>query len=380
MTAARGRGRTSTPGRAGTKPATGLGQPKRLDRRKDEAVLDQGAEQLKSILSSRSLRARAPAAMSDLWVGRAGVDLSLSGREDATQGLRAYARRFQATRERRRNAGGVEAGGGRVNASTEFRPPAASMVSKSDSLIWRVQIDKESDRRIQATGTTRRRASSRPSFERRPRPLPEAGNWLSGGLALAGAATIGATFALMNRAPDLSKRELAVVATEGSVRPQSGGQTVESSSSAGPLMQDSRPTEPSQVGALETRPDAMTAPARSSSRPAGGEAVPDAPPQPASFGLEFVAPGFAPAPANPAPAPVAPQTASQDGTPTATSPSAPASTGSALPAEASKPRANATATAYVSTEAAQPSTLKIDSARKPPGNRPCKGQPRVRKP
>ena len=177
---------------------------------------------------------------------------------------------------------------------------------------------------------------------------------------------IGATFALMNSAPDLPKRELAVVATGGPVRPQSGGQTVEPSSSAGPLMQDGRPPEPSQVGASETRPDAMTAPARSSSLPAGGEAVADAPPQPGSFGLESVAPAFAPAPANPAPTPAAPQTASQDGAPTATAPSAPASTGSALPAETTKPHANATATPYASAEAAQPSTPKINSARKPP--------------
>ena len=177
---------------------------------------------------------------------------------------------------------------------------------------------------------------------------------------------IGATFALMNRAPDLPKRELAVVATEGPVRPQSGGQTVEPTSSASPVMPDSRPPEPSQVGALETRPDAMTAPARSSSLPAGGEAVAAAPPQPGSFGLEWVAPAFAPVPANLAPTPVAPQTTAQDGAPTATAPSAPAATGSALPAARPKPHANATATAYVSAEAAHPSTPKIDSARKPP--------------
>ena len=167
---------------------------------------------------------------------------------------------------------------------------------------------------------------------------------------------IAATFALMNRAPDLPKRELAVVATAAPVTPQSGGQTVEPSNSAGPLMQESPPTAPSQVVPLETRPDAMTAPARSSSLPAGGEAGADAPPQPASLGLESVAPAFAPVPANPAPAPVAPQTATQDAAPTTTSPSAPASTGSALPAETSKPHAKATAAPSAPAEAAQPST------------------------
>ncbi len=158
--------------------------------------------------------------------------------------------------------------------------PTASMVSNSGSLVRRAQIDKESDRRIQATADNSAE-SGQPTVFRTP-TTPIARNWklAAGGLALAGAALICATFALMNRAPDLPKRELAVAATEAPVTPPGGGQTVEPSSSAGPLMRDSRPTEPSQVGALETRPDAMTVPARSSSRPAGGEAVPDAPPQP----------------------------------------------------------------------------------------------------
>ena len=152
--------------------------------------------------------------------------------------------------------------------------PTASMVSNSGSLVRRAQIDKEGDRRIQATADNSAESGQPTVFRKATTPIARSWKLSVGGLVLAGAATIGATFALMNRAPDLSKRELAVVATEGSVRPQSGGQTVEPSSSAGPLMRDSRPTEPSQVGALETRPDAMTVPARSSSRPAGGEAVP----------------------------------------------------------------------------------------------------------
>ena len=243
--------------------------------------------------------------------------------------------------------------------------PTASMVSKSGSLVRRAQIDKESDRRIQATADNSAESGQPAVFRKATTPIARSWKLAAGGLALAGIAMIGATFALMNRAPDLPKRELAVAATEAPVTPQSGGQTVEPSSSAGPLMQDS-PTEPSQVGPLETRPDAMTAPARSSSLPAGGEAGAGAPPQPASLGLESVAPAFAPVPANPAPAPAAPQTAAQDAAPTATAPSAPASTGSALPAETSKPHANATAAPSAPAEAAQPSTPKIDSARKPP--------------
>ena len=111
----------------------------------------------------------------------------------------------------------------------------------------------------------------------------------------------------------------------------------------------------------------MTAPARSSLLPAGGEAVADVPPQPASLGLESVAPAFAPAPANPVLTPVAPQAATQDGAPSATAPSAPASTGSALPAARAQAARQRNRHASVSAEAAQPSTPKINSARKAPG-------------
>ena len=170
-----------------------------------------------------------------------------------------------------------------VESSTpppSFRPPNASMLSKSGSLARRVQTEEESDRRIQATADNSVE-SGQPTVPRKA-AKPIARSWkLAGGLSLAGTTMIGATVALMNRAPDLPKRELAVVAKEGPVRPQGGGQTIE----PGPLMQDSRPTEPSQVGDLETRPDAMTTPARSSAPPAGGEAGADAPPQPRPYGL-----------------------------------------------------------------------------------------------
>jgi hypothetical protein len=256
-----------------------------------------------------------------------------------------------------------------VDSSTpppSSRLPTASLVSESGSFVRRAQIDKESDRRIQAPADSSEE-SGQPTVLRKA-TTPVARSWMlaAGGLALAGAAVVGATFALMNRASDLPKHELAVVPTEGPVRPQSGGQTAEPSSSAGPPMQDSRPTKPSQLGASETRPDAMTAPARSSSLPTAEEGAADAPPLPASLGLESVAPTFAPAPLNPAPAPATQQTAAQDATPTATAQSAPASTGSALPAGTPKPHANATAAASAPAEAAQPSTPKIDSARKPP--------------
>jgi hypothetical protein len=274
-----------------------------------------------------------------------------------------HARRFQATSERRRNAGGVEAGGGVVNASTEL-----SAHHCVDGFQVGFPSSASAKRPSYSGDRGQLGGSGQPTvFRKAGTPIARSWKLAAGGLAFAGTAMVGATFALMNRAPDLPKRELAVVATEGPVRPQSGGQTVEPSSSAGSLVRDGRPTEPSQVGALETRPDAMTAPARISLLPARGEAVADAPPQPASFGLESVAPAFTQAPANPVPAPVAPQTATQDGAPTSRAPSAPAATGSALPAARPKPHANATATAYGSAEAAQSSTPKIDSARKPPG-------------
>jgi hypothetical protein len=240
------------------------------------------------------------------------------------------------------------------------------MVSKSGSLGRRPQIDEESDRPIQTTPNNSPESGQPIVFRKAITPI--ARNWklVAGGLALAGAAMIGVTFAAMNTTPDVSKRELTGVATEGPVGLQSGAQTLKPSNSAGPPTQDSRPTESSEVGAFESRPDAMTAPARGASLPAGPEAVADAPPQPASFGWESVAPAFAPVPANPAPAPEVPQRASQDRAATAGAPSAPVPTGSMLPAEAPKPHANATATAHVSAEAARPSTPKIDSARKPP--------------
>jgi hypothetical protein len=261
-----------------------------------------------------------------------------------------------------------------------FRPPSASMISKSEPSGQRAQVDKESDRRVQATPDNSAK-SGQPTVSRKATtPTARSLKLAAGGLAPAGVAMIGVTFAIINRAPDLSKRELAVVATEGPARPQSGEQTVEPSNSVGPLIQDSRPTEPSQVGALESRLGAITAPEGNTSLPPGGWAVADAPPQPASFGLESVAPTFLPAPADPAPALVAQQTASQDGPPTATAPSAPASTGSALPAETPKPHANAPATAYVSTEAARPSTPKSIQRGNLPGNRPTKASQACKSP
>jgi hypothetical protein len=256
-----------------------------------------------------------------------------------------------------------------VESSTpppSFRPSEASMVSKAGSSVRQAQVGRESDRRTQAAANNSAESGQPTASREATTRIARRWKLAAGGLALAGAAVIGATFAFMNRAPDLPKHELAAVATEGPVRLQSGGQTVEPSSNAGPLTQASRPTGPSQAGAMETRPDASTEPAVS--LPDVGEAAANAPSQPASLGLESVAPAFTPALANPAPAPAAPQTRAQNEAPTATAPSAPASTGSALPPARPKPPADAIATA--SAEAAQPSTPKIDAAKKPPGKSP----------
>jgi len=243
-------------------------------------------------------------------------------------------------------------------------PPSAPMVSKSSSLgreRRRSQVDKGSDRSIKAT--TNNPVGQPTDLQNSTRPSSQSWKLTAGGLALAGTAMICASFAIMNKAPNLPKRELSVVATEGPVSPQNE-ETLEPSSDARSVMQDSRQAALLQVGNLETQPDANTALANSSSLPAGGEAGVDAP-HPASFGLESAAPAFTPAAANPAVAPVASQMVRSDGTSIAAVPSTPASTDSALPAEMPKP--NATPTANVSNDSARPSTPKIDSARKPPG-------------
>jgi hypothetical protein len=186
---------------------------------------------------------------------------------------------------------------------------------------------------------------------------------MAGGLALAGAAAISASFALVHKAPNPPKPEPSVVATEGLVRPQNE-RTLEPSSNPDAPMKASRQDALLQVFNSEMRPDAGTAPENGGSLPARGEAEVDAP-HVASMGLESAAAAFAPAPPNPAAASAPPQMARPDGAPTATAPSTPASTDSAPSAETPKP--NATPAAHASNESLRPSTPKIDSKKKPPG-------------
>jgi hypothetical protein len=211
-------------------------------------------------------------------------------------------------------------------------PPSASTVSKSssrDRKSWRSQIDRGSDRPAKAN--VDKSIGPRTDVQKSTRPSSRSWKLIAGGLALAGAATICVSFALMNKVPDLPEREPPVAATESLVRPQDE-QTLEPSSSPRAPMQDSSQAVPLQAGNLGTRPHASTAPATGGSLPAGGKAEVDAP-NLASFGLESAAPAFTPAPPNQAATLVPSQRIGPDGAPIATAPSTPASTDSAHPAE-----------------------------------------------
>jgi hypothetical protein len=244
-----------------------------------------------------------------------------------------------------------------------FPRSSVSMVSKPGSSGQRPEIDKGSDRRAEATTYNSPKS-------RRPTDLPEAikptnRSWkrVAVGAALAGAALICAAFTLVIKSPNLPGREPSILATEGLIRPQGGGETLDLTGASPPVL-NSRPDDLLQSSALQTRADTNTTPANTSSLPVEWGAAADVP-QPASFGFESVAPAFTPAPPNQAAAP-APQVASLGGTPTASALSSPASMASARPDGAPKPPTRATAPASVSTESARPSTPKIDSTRKPP--------------
>jgi hypothetical protein len=279
-------------------------------------------------------------------------------------------------------------------------PPSPSTVSRGAE-SWRSRIDTGSDRPIRANADDS--IGQRTDLQKSTKP--SSGRWklTAGGLALAGAATVFASFALVNKAPNLPTHELSGAAPEGLVRPQNE-QTLEPSSSPRAPPQESPQAAPLEAGALET-PPAGTAPATGGSVPAGGKAGVD-PPDLASSGLESAARAFKPAPPSLATIPVATQRIGPDGAPIATAPSTPASTDSAPPlAETPKPvpsapsappqlvkpdrapiatapptpastdstplagtpKPNATPTASVSNESAGPSTSRIDSTKKPPG-------------
>ena len=242
-------------------------------------------------------------------------------------------------------------------------PPSASTVSKSssrDRKSWRSQIDRGSDRPAKAN--VDKSIGPRTDVQKSTRPSSRSWKLIAGGLALAGAATICVSFALMNKVPDLPEREPPVAATESLVRPQDE-QTLEPSSSPRAPMQDSSQAVPLQAGNLGTRPHASTAPATGGSLPAGGKAEVDAP-NLASFGLESAAPAFTPAPPNQAATLVPSQRIGPDGAPIATGPSAPASPDSTPPlAEAPK-----TAAPSAASQAIRPDGLPIAKAPSSPAS------------
>jgi hypothetical protein len=244
-----------------------------------------------------------------------------------------------------------------------FPRSSDSMVSKSGSSGQRPQIDKGSDRRVEAT--TYNSAKSRQPTDLQEAIKPTNRSWkrVAVGVALVGAALICAGFTLVIERPNLPWREPSIVATEGLIRPQGSGETPDLTSASPPVL-NSRPDDLLQSSALQTRPDINTTPANTSSLPVEWGAAADVP-QPASFGLESFAPAFTPAPPRQAAAP-APQVASLGGTPTASALSPPASMASARPDGTPKPATRATAPASVSIQSDRPSTPKIDSTRKPP--------------
>jgi hypothetical protein len=154
----------------------------------------------------------------------------------------------------------------------------------------------------------------------------------------------------MNQVLNRSAREFSAAATEGLAKPQNEQALGPSSSPRAP-MQNSPQAAPLQAGALETRPDASTAPATGGSLPAQGKAEVDAS-HLASFGLQSAAPAFTPAALNQAPALAPSVRIGPDGAPIATAPSTPALTDSVHPAETPKQAAAAAASQTVKPDAA----------------------------
>ena len=111
------------------------------------------------------------------------------------------------------------------------------------------QIDRKGDRPVKANADS---SVGQPTdLQKSTRPRSRRWTLLAGGLALAGAAAVCASFALINKAPDLAEHEPSVAATESLARPQTE-QTVEPSSSPRAPMQDSHQAMPLQAGNLET--------------------------------------------------------------------------------------------------------------------------------
>ena len=275
-------------------------------------------------------------------MGRAGVGHLSGAREIGHEGPQA----MQGAPKRQVNAEEMLAELKRaVESSTrapDAPPPSASTAPKSSSPgreTRRSQIDRGSDRPVKANADS---SIGQPTdLQKSTRPRSRRWKLIAGGLALAGAATICVSFALMNKAPDLPEREPSVAATESLVRPQNE-QTLEPSSSPRAPMQDSPQAVPLQAG---------NSWGESRSRP----------PNLASSGLESTAPAFTPVPPSSPAVWVPSQRIRPDGTPIATAPSAPAPTDSAHPAETPKPAVQTAAPQAVKPDKASLATSAVHS-------------------
>jgi hypothetical protein len=211
------------------------------------------------------------------------------------------------------------------------------------------QIERKGDRPVKANANS---SVGQPTdLQKSTRPRSRRWRLTAGGVALAGAAAVCASFALINRAPDLAEREPSAAATESQVRPQTE-QTLEPSSSPRAPMQDSPQAAPLQASNLETQPGAGAAAANQGSVPAGGRAEVGAP-NLASSGLESTAPAFAPVPPSSPAVWVPSQIIRPDGASITTAPSTPAPTDSAHPAGTPKP----------AVQTAAPQAVRPDGAR-----------------
>ena len=177
----------------------------------------------------------------------------------------------------------------------------------------------------------------RTDLQKATRPRSRSWTPIAGGIALAAAAAIGVSFALINKAPNLPEREPSVTSAAGPVRSQNEP-ALKPSSDSPSLMGVARHAE--AVGALEAPPPASEASANSAPIPVPEKAAPGAP-NLASFGLD-AAPAFTPVPPSSPAVQVPTQRIGPDGAPIASGPSTPPSTGSGAPlAQAPKPAAPA---------------------------------------
>ena len=135
-----------------------------------------------------------------------------------------------------------------------FPRSSVSMVSKPGSSAQRPEIDKGSDRRAEATTYNSAKSRQPTDLQEAIKPTNRSLKRVAVGAALAGAALICAAFTLVIKSPNLPGREPSILATEGLIRPQGGGKTLDLTGASPPGL-NSRPDDLLQSSALQTRPD-----------------------------------------------------------------------------------------------------------------------------